>query len=908
MGSKSFGSGYFGEWFTDEFGLPSYRYTCDQVHDPVAISPVNPIYRHPSDHSHQVGNDRLVGVASNYGYLQVRQDEGSPKFLNDYDPAQGHYAGGFGYLTDGRVKLTTFFTGAGENLERVFGTGYLRKGIEAQGYRVDQVIFAPFGDDPLLISQVTVTNLGQAAVDLRWVEYWGCRMLQFSHRAQVLAMLSRGKKHVQSLRRAFSSRFAQHFSRISSGAGLINKKKFLGYPVRDQVSWGLAQFLLATAARKFTGGALKPPVKEASLEDYNPPPTFLVSLDAPADGMWTDEAGFFGEGGPADPAGLAPGWKPPQELNGGQGLFLERRMHLPPGGSQTLYFAYGYLPEGLKLEALLAKYQGNLSNQWQTSSQAWQSDRLRLEIPGEDWVERELAWHHYYLRSSLTYDSFYREHILSQGHVYQYLIGFQGAARDPLQHALPFTFSAPELVKQVLRYTLKEVLPDGEIPYGVTGHGMRMAVPFRPSDQELWLLWLAGEYVLATRDRAFLDEVLPTYPLYGKKAGQETVRNLLWRCFRHFSTVTGVGKHGIIRLSNGDWNDGAVVGFVPPDQHEDVRLNGESLLNAAFATFALDVYLELLESEGQANQAAEVCLLVDGQRQAVRSQWAGRWFRRGWLSERLGWIGEDEMWLEPQPWAIIGGSATPEQQEELIQAMNELVRDPSPVGAMLIHRKLPQSKLPPGMLTNGGVWPSINGTLIWALAQVDGKLAWEEWCKNSLAYHAEAYPQVWYGIWSGPDCYNSVLSKYPGQTFFDEKALAGDESASPLETGVNWTDFPVMNLHPHAWPIYDAAKLLGVKFTAQGMELAPNLPQETYRFSSPLLGLEKTPAGYTGWYAPSTAGQWEITLLDWRLSDAHLRQVNVNGVMVNAENLPGGVAFWGESAPGRPLKWEVKIS
>ena len=51
-------------------------------------------------------------------------------------------------------------------------------------------------------------------------------------------------------------------------------------------------------------------------------------------------------------------------------------------------------------------------------------------------------------------------------------MGFQGAARDPLQHALPFLFSDPHIVKEILRYTLKEVRPDGSIPYGIVGHGI----------------------------------------------------------------------------------------------------------------------------------------------------------------------------------------------------------------------------------------------------------------------------------------------------------------------------------------------------------------------------------------------------------------------------------------------------
>ena len=33
------------------------------------------------------------------------------------------------------------------------------------------------------------------------------------------------------------------------------------------------------------------------MEDLNPPPTFLASLDAPMDGFATDASAFFGSGG-----------------------------------------------------------------------------------------------------------------------------------------------------------------------------------------------------------------------------------------------------------------------------------------------------------------------------------------------------------------------------------------------------------------------------------------------------------------------------------------------------------------------------------------------------------------------------------------------------------------------------------
>ncbi len=177
----------------------------------------------------------------------------------------------------------------------------------------------------------------------------------------------------------------------------------------------------------------------------------------------------------------------------------------------------------------------------------------------------------------------------------------------------------------------------------------------------------------------------------------------------------------------------------------------------------------------------------------------------------------------------------------------------------------------PGEMVNGGVWASLNQTLIWALAQVDPAMAWDEWLKNTFARHAEAYPDIWYSTWSGPDALHSVLSKHPGET--------------PGGGFLRWTDFPVMNLHSHACALYSLSKLLGVEFTTGGLKLAPALPLDTYRFETPLLGVIKTPAGYEGWYAPLRAGEWTIEV-----------------------RRPGAAAttIRGKSAPGKPLNWSIR--
>jgi hypothetical protein len=905
--AKAYGSGYFGEWITDQHGLPAYRYTCDQTRDPKAKTPVHKEWRSPTDQTHQVGNDRLVAAVSNYGYLQVRQDEGSPKFLNDYSPENNRYGAGFGYLTDGANSLSTYYPGGGDSFERILGAGYFGKTVLSKGYGVHQVIFAPFGDDPVVISQISITNHNNTAKRIRWIEYWGCHNYQFSYRSLMEAPVVGGMPKAAALRRQFCERFSHQFRALEHGEGLAESQKFLGRTPQEEQIWrGLQNYLKANPTTFFG-----PPLPElpvgSSMEDLNPPPTFLVSLDAPVDGFSTNGAAFFGSGNVEHPSGLAGKLGNDLGSTGPESaLIVERGMELQPGETRTIYFMYGYLPEGFELAGLMKKYKTGVALLWRESSARWKADGLRFRTVSEPWVERETTWHNYYLRSNLTYDSFFREHILSQGHVYQYIMGFQGAARDPLQHALPFIFSRPEIVRETLRYTLKEIQPDGSIPYGIVGSGVPMPTIFHPSDLELWLLWLASEYVLATRDKAFLDEKVSTYPPHEAGTADETVRELLGRSYTHLVEGIGVGEHGLMRLLYGDWNDAVVVSPVPPEQLPQVRQHGESVLNAAMACYVLDHFARLLRYLGDTKMAAQAQAKAEAQRQAVRAQWSGRWFRRVWLNAQLGWLGEEQVWLEPQPWAILGGAATPEQSKVLVEAIDGLLRKPSPIGALYQNKGFAKTHMlgsPIGSSVNAGIWPSLNGTLIWALALVNGGLAWDEWKKNTLALHAEAYPDVWYGIWSGPDTYNSVLSNFPGQTAFAET----DSEGKPLgDLGLNWTDFPVMNMHPHAWPLYSAAKLLGLEFNENGVAFAPSLPLAEYEFTSPLLGFKKSGKGYSGWYAPAQPGRWEIELRLPVDQAAPLKTVDVNGVRQALLKSPEGtMRFGGESELGNPLRWEI---
>ncbi len=887
-----YGSSHFGRWVEDESGLPAFAYDCNQVTDPRAVTPIKPGILLPTEHVHQVGNDRITALASNYGHVRVRQDEGGPKILNDVDPETHQFGGGLGYLTDGAETLSTYYDGSQPGFERIFGIGYFRKRVASRNYAVDQVIWAPFGDDPVLVSQVKITNRSAAPVTLHWVEYWGCQPYQLSFRDFIESASGLGE--ITDLRRTLGRRFTHQVSPIDNKKGLLDQKHFLGRALEEEHVWQRIKIHLETVPTEFLA-----PIHDARpsawLDTGDLPQTFLISLDAPADALGNDAAAFFGAGGAAHPGGLQ------SAINGSlaadpqhAGLFVVRALHLAPNQSRTLSFLYGYLPAGFTLDALAAKYQATAETGLRRSSDEWKRHGMRFAVPAEPWIERESAWNHYYVRSNLTYDDFFDAHILNQNGYYQYVMGFQGAARDPLQHCLPFLFSDPEIVRSILRYTLEEVRDDGSVPYGIVGHGViAPIVTDNASELPLWLLWTASEYVLATRDAAFLDEEIEAR--YSDRPGRtDTVRNLLARCYRHQVEQVGVGRHGIVRMLNDDWNDGLVATWASSDFDECVK-QGESVVNTTMSAWVFDFYSHMLRYVGDTTGlAAHAAGSAETMRHAARTQWTGQWFKRAWLGEKLGWLGEDTLWIEPQPWAIVSGVTTPEQSRALVANMNRLLRR-GPIGAAQMSDGPDMRKtnaFHPGDCICGGVWPSLNQTLVWALAQVDPAMAWDEWKKNTLACHAQSYPDVWYGVWSGTDSYNSFLSSEPGKN-----------SNDPGYSGIA---FPVFNPHAHACSLYSAAKLLGVEFTPEGVTLAPEIPAASYRFDSPLLGVVKHASGrYEGWYAPSQAGTWTLRIALPEQVAAGIAQIEVNGATQAKKIKDGAIEITGASAQHQPLRWSI---
>jgi len=302
--NSTYGSGHLGSWQVDRFDLPAFRYTVDEQSDPRAQQPE---LAGATDAQHQVGNDHIVAAAFNHGYTQLWSQDRLEQWANLYQEGSGHYAGGYGYLNVGGTVFSMLWPDRppGADFERDFGVGYASKALTAAGIHVEQVVYAPFGDDPLLLDDVAITNQSSTPQSVSWFEYWDVNPYDQSDR------VNRG----------------------------------VGQPVWDAAT--------TTLSASQSGGRAA---------DTTPLSLFAAALLGPVDGYETSVATFFGSGTRAVPAEVAA-----DQLSGtlaspsaagqpGGALFVFRApLTLAPGQTVTLRYVYG-MAHAEQIAGLVAKY------------------------------------------------------------------------------------------------------------------------------------------------------------------------------------------------------------------------------------------------------------------------------------------------------------------------------------------------------------------------------------------------------------------------------------------------------------------------------------------------------------------------------------------------------------------------
>lgn len=810
------GSGIFGTWIRDEDGLPAYFYGLDQNADPRA-SFFNTEDLDRRDHVFAFGNSRVNAIASNDGYVEVVLQDRGVEFLNKFDPEQGHFAGGFGFVDDGESTFCTAYKWRprGAKTTRVFGMGYVTETMTHRGLHIERTLFSTPSDTALVIDEVTIENQSDAPKTLKHYEYW-----DVARRPIEINWLVSGKPFT------------------SAPGGARTTRDGRNELFTETLSYDAAEKRLGLR-RAYVGNEPAFPKEQPSAVNHYPDDPFLVALVGEVSDVYTDQETFFGTSGPEKPEavinrktghGTSSGEFVTARAGKGQPNLMAMRsdLTLAPHEKKTLRFGFGATDMGAPFaDAIHTTLRDPARNVLAEVKDSLKKNLFYFATDADPFLHREMAWHSSQMEVSVGYRDDWGVHVVPQGSAYLYLHGADGAARDLSLFAVPLVYTHPELAREELALNMQVThAADHRISYAFQGHGMlddALGLHKAPSDLDIFFLWAISEYIGATGDTAFLDELMPFHPKEAEPSA--TVWDHIHQAVRHLFDVVGTGEHGLIRVGTGDWSDGIAV--EAPDR-KLVLEKGESVPNTQMAVAVLPRVADVVELKDPA-LAAEIRGKIEPLRQAAASTYGNEFFGRVYFGDGILRYA-DTINLEAQVWALIGDTFPKvADRATTIAAIRKDLDEPSPGGATLLPK--------------GQVWPAISGLLTWGYAKTNPDLAFEHLAKNTLVGHAQAFPDIWYGIWSAPDGLAGPFGDRPGQTWYSQ--------VTPM------TDFPAMNNNAHAMPILAALRACGIDATAAGISLRPpagkNLSMRTA-----LLDLDLRADHIAGVYRPT--GQSNRTL------------------------------------------------
>jgi hypothetical protein len=844
--ASTYGSGHFGQWAVDPWGLPAYDYSIDEQTSPIAPQSELSGSR---DAWSQLGNDHVVADAFNHGYVQLWSQDRLYQWMNYYDASHQHYAGGFGYLNQGGKVTSTLYDDrpAGAVTSRRFGVGYYAKSTSTPSVSVKDSVYAPFGDNSLLLHDVTITNPTAASQSGSYFEYW-----------DVNPEVQAGKQ----LPRGYQSPAWDPSTKTLSVAQLP-----------DDV-------------------------------DTQPLTIFASALNAPVSAYDTNTSAFFGSGTRAAPAAVAAGKltdsiaPPTPNGAGGSGMFaFQSPYHLAPGQSVTFRYAYGYAHPS-HVADLVSRYR-NAVDPLGRSEQRWQHWLPKVDLGSSNtWLARELQWDAYTVRSDSTYEECAGHHILSQGGYYQYFFGFQGAFRDPLQHMLPMIWSDPGLARDVIQYSAQEQpAGTGAMPYAVISMCRRYDLG-TSDDLDQWLLWGTAEYVLATRDWGFLNKQVPYYAA----AGSGTLWDHLKLAFQHQENIIRTGPHNeYLTGATGDWSDFST----------EFSQMTESNLVTAQAAYIYPRLALLADHVGDATFAAQLRAAADRNLATVKGQYVpAGWFARGYSGARQFGAGsmfsEPQPWA-----LLAGAASAQQAAQVVANYRRYLVGVGAPSGPTKIGAALAPGSSDPGAKEQteppingssewpGGAWFAVNGWWTWALSELDGTVAgaaanaWDEFQRNTLAAHATAFPDHWDGLISVDD---ECASYYQSPNSGCGIGLATGFGVIP--------GYDTQIMHQPAYSLFDVLELAGLDATASGYRVIPHLPMSTFNFRLPGVGLAQQPGMIRG-YIRTAGGQVTMDVAPPPGVPADRAVAWADGRQVPATVVNGRVKFTLPTNPGQLTDWAV---
>jgi len=427
-------------------------------------------------------------------------------------------------------------------------------------------------------------------------------------------------------------------------------------------------------------------------------------------------------------------------------------------------------------------------------------DRLQVKTPDRDFDSMVNVWNAY--NCLITYAWSRSASFVYNGH--RNGLGF----RDTVQDILGVLPMIPEEAGRRLELMLSGQFSNGgALPVVKPFDHKPGATPMIPpeefrSDDCLWFFNTVPAYVAETGDLSFYDKVIP----YADQ-GEATVFGHLRRALEF--NLERTGAHGLPCGLAADWNDCLQLGY-----------HGESLFVAFQVRYGLEVYREIAERLGRAEEAE----WARTQREALDEKIQ----QYCWSKDRFIWaIAEDgtvygthdakegAIYLNTQVWAVISGAATREQAETCMESLRRLLATEYGVQlcappVLTMPTEIMKARLfNAGCKENAGIFNHPQGWVVMAECLLGrGNRAWE--------YHCAYMPAK----------FNDKADIRGSEPYVHCQSTHAPYSPYFGAARVPWLSGTA------AWAYYSAtAHILGIRAEIDGLRIEPCIPDSWDGFS-----------------------------------------------------------------------------
>ena len=336
--------------------------------------------------------------------------------------------------------------------------------------------------------------------------------------------------------------------------------------------------------------------------------------------------------------------------------------------------------------------------------------------------------------------------------------------RDSAQDILGVVHAVPEQARELLLKLIHCQFEDGHayhLFYPLTGEGSMGEAQGGKynwySDDHLWLIEAVVAYLKETGDLTLLDQEVQ-FAESKKKAS-------VWAHLVSSIEFTGehLGEHGIPLNGFADWNDALNL--------DRGKGRAESVWTGMFFCRSLHQMAELADYLGKTSAAKKYHELFAKMKTVINQYaWDGEWFLQAFDDEGLK-VGthtssEEQIFLNPQSWAVFSGVADSEKAQIALKKANDLLD--TEYGLVLLYPAYQAfradrggiSTYPPGAKENAGIFTHTNPWCIIAeLLTGNIEAAYAHYCKiipiykNTIADRHEVEPYVY--------CQNILGKEHP---------------------------------------------------------------------------------------------------------------------------------------------------